>query len=61
VCVLAYSERGREPNGGGFFFFKIDWRRGETEMWLCREREKDMTESRLKGGFVLKRGDFFFF
>jgi hypothetical protein len=27
----------------------------------CREREKDMTESRLKGGFVLKRGDFFFF
>ena len=42
ACFLAYSEREREreTNGGGFFFFKIDWRRGETEMWLDAGKER---------------------
>jgi len=46
VCVRAcvffglFRERERETNGGGFFFFKIDWRRGETEMWLDAGKER---------------------
>jgi hypothetical protein len=44
VCVWGFfgllREREREANGGGFFFFKIDWRRAETEMWLDAGKER---------------------
>jgi hypothetical protein len=39
VFWLIQRERERDE-WRWFFFFKIDWRRGETEMWLDAGKER---------------------